>query len=93
MQVATSFGRKTCPAPARRCGTEGRTVKGTRDGREKKVMGTGTGTEGGTSTGRRDEHGGRDGSENGRGNGRANGDENRGEGGGDREPGNLGSGN
>ena len=79
------------PAPARRCGIEGRTGHHIREG------GNGDrGRDGGVD--RRedeygDEHEGRYGGKNGSGSGIRNGDENRDEGGGERKPGNLRSDN
>ena len=79
------------PVPACRWSTGGRT------GHQGWERGYGDGNRDGGGDGREyehgDEHEGRDGSRNGSGNGRENGDESRDEGGGEREPGNLRSGN
>ena len=69
------------PAPARRCGTEGRTVKGTRDGRGKDGYGNRDGGGEGNENEDGNGHGDRDGGKSGSGNE----DENREEGGEERE--------
>ena len=83
------------PVPARRCGTEGRREhEGWKEGNDDRNTGGG-------GDGREDEYGdehegsdgGENGSGNGSGNGRENGNEKINEGGGEREPGNLRSGN
>ena len=73
--------REQYPAPARRCGTEGRTGHKGREG------GNGDGNRDGRDGEYGDEHEGRDGVENGSGNGKEDMDENRDEGGGERGPG------
>ena len=79
--------REQDPAPARRCGTEGRTGHQGREG------GNRDGKEDGKEDECRDEHEGRDEGENGSGNGIENEDEARGEVGEEREPRILRTGN